>query len=372
MKKINWIIITMLIISMVTLFSMAGCKQAAAGETTVAAGETAAAVDKTITTNKEGKQIVVGHIVYTMEHQFHQGIANALTDYGEKYYGAKVIILDGGADSEKTLTAVENLISQNVDAISIHSPDMALTSKSIKLAHAAGIPIVTTLIYPEDKSAPHVQPMEAPASLTEGKVAATKWLETFPDKPCKVAILDFGKWEQGEVLRFGPFVEGVKSVDPKAELVTVLNGQGSTDESMKITLDILQANPDVNIIFGGNDEMALGALAACEQVGRGVMNNGTPLTEIIAGVDGGPAALIKVYSPNSSFKITQGAVRDVARAEMDAMMGMIEGKIDMNKFQIIEAYVKPIDFWNTSIEDAQVFLVDNYLFTGNLADEIVK
>jgi ABC-type sugar transport system substrate-binding protein len=307
-----------------------------------------------------------------MEHQFHQGIAAALTEYGEKYYGAKVIILDGGADSEKTLTAVENLISQHVDAISVHSPDMALTSKCIKLAHAAGIPIVTTLIYPTDKNAPHVQPMEAPASMAEGKVAATKWLEAFPDKPSKIALLDFGKWEQGEVLRFGPFVEGVKSVDPKAELVTTLNGQGSTDESMKITLDILQANPEVNIFFGGNDEMALGALAACEQVGRGKMDNGKPLTEIIAGVDGGPAAEIKVYSPNNSFKITQGAVRDVARAEMDTMVGMIEGKIDMNKFQIIQVFVKEIDFWNTSIEDAQLFLVDNYLFNGKLADEITK
>ena len=141
---------------------------------------------------------------------------------------------------------------------------------------------------------------------------------------------------------------------------------------MKITLDVLQAHPEVNIIFGGNDEMALGALAACEQVGRGKMDNGKPLTEIIAGVDGGPAALIKVYSPNNSFKITQGAVRDVARAEMDAMVGMIEGKIDMNKFQIIQVYVKPIDFWSTSIEDAQVFLMDNYLFKGKLADEITK
>jgi len=197
-------------------------------------------------------------------------------------------------------------------------------------------------------------------------------VKAFPNKPCKVAILNFGAWEQGEVLRFEPFFEGVKAVDPNAELVTVLNGQGSTEVSMKVTLDILQAHPEVNIIFGGNDEMALGALAACEQKGRGKMANGKPLTEIIAGVDANSSALIKIYDPDCSFKATQGAVRDVARAEMDCMMGMIEGKIDMYKFQIIQCYVKAIDYWQTSIEDAQVFLIDNYGYKGKLQEDVAK
>jgi hypothetical protein len=102
------------------------------------------------------------------------------------------------------------------------------------------------------------------------------------------------------------------------------------------------------------------------------MDNGKALTEIIAGVDGNSSALIKIYDPDCSFKASQGAVRDVARAEMDCMMGMIEGKIDMNKFQIIEAYVKAIDYWQTSIEDAQVFLMDNYGYKGKLAADVAK
>jgi len=318
------------------------------------------------------KPITVGHVVFTMEHQFHQSIARELQSYGPKMYGVKVIILDGGGTGEIMLAAVENLIQQKVDAISIHSSDTALAAKAIELAHAKGIPIVTTLIYPDSKNAPHVQPMETPASYAEGKIAAQQWLKAFPDKPCKVAMLNFGAWEQGEALRFVPFFEGVKGVDPKAELVTVLNGQGSTEESMKLTLDILQAHPEVNIIFGGNDEMALGALAACEQKGRGKMDNGKPLTEIIAGVDGNSSAMIKIYDPDCSFKITNGAVRDVARAEMDCMMGMIQGKIDMNKFQVIQCFVKEIDYWQTSIEDAQLFLMDNYGYKGHLEADVAK
>ena len=115
-----------------------------------------------------------------------------------------------------------------------------------------------------------------------GQRAAQHWLDANPDKPCRVAILDFGKFPPIEVLRTTPFFQGVKSIDPNAQLVTELNGQGDTTKSMEITLDILQADPEVNIIFGANDEMALGALAACEQIGRGKMDNGKPLTEVIA------------------------------------------------------------------------------------------
>jgi hypothetical protein len=154
-----------------------------------------------------------------MEHQFHQSIAKELQSYGPKMYGVKVIILDGGGKGERMLAAVENLIAQKVDAISVHSPETALTAKAIELAHAKKIPIVTTLIYPASKNAPHVQPMETPASYAEGKICAQQWLKAFPNKPCKVAILNFGAWEQ-RGFEFGPFFEGVKAVDPNAELVT--------------------------------------------------------------------------------------------------------------------------------------------------------
>ena len=248
-------------------------------------------------------------------------------DYAEKMYNAKYIAIDGQANNEKTLAAVETLIQQKVDAIALHTGDAGLMTTAIKLAHKAGIPIVTTLIRPTEKIAPHVQPLETPSSQRMGEVAAQQWLAAHPGKPCRVAMLDFGRFEQIEEMRTTPFWKGVKSVDPNAELVTQLNGQGSTVKSMEITLDILQANPEVNIIFGANDEMALGALAACEQIGRGKMDNGKPLTEVIAGLDGNVSAMLKIFDPNSSFKLTHGAVRDNALKEVDTMIGMIKKQI---------------------------------------------
>jgi len=320
----------------------------------------------------QATNVTVGHVVYDLKHQYHQAVAKEIVDYGKKMYGAKVIVLDGKADSGEILKAVENLIAQKVKAISIHSPDQAMTLAAIKMCRAKNIPVVTTLVWPAEKIAPHVQPLETPSSFTMGSRAAEHWLAANPDSPCRVAILDFGKFPPVEQLRTTPFWMGVKSIDPNAELVTELNGQGDTTKSMEITLDILQAHPEVNIIFGANDEMALGALAACEQIGRGLMDNGKPLTEVIAGLDGNVSAMLKIFDPNCSFKLTHGAVRDVARAEMDTMMGMVTGKINPNKYSETQVLSKVTDYWDSSIEEAQVFLQDNFLYKGDFKKDLAK
>jgi len=118
--------------------------------------------------------------------------------------------------------------------------------------------------------------------------------------------------------------------------------------------------------------MGLGALAACEQLGRGKMDNGKPLTEVIAGLDGSIPAMIQIYNPNSSFKMTHGAVRDNAIKEVDTMMAMIKKQVDPNVYQEQKVLSVEMDYWNTPIEEAQRFLEDNFLFKGNLKAEAAK
>lgn len=319
-----------------------------------------------------GDKIVLGKIPYTLEHSYHQSIVKIFEDHAKKMYDADTIVVDGQANSESALSAVENLISQKVDGIALHSPDMGMTAAAIAAAHKAGIPIVTTLIYPKVKIAPHIQPKEEFSSFRMGEVAAEQWLKAHPGKTPQVAILNFGGFEQIVVLRTDPFFKGVKSVAPEAKLVAKQNGFGSTIKSMEVMLDILQANPQVNIIFGANDDMALGALAACEQLGRGKMDDGKPLTEIIAGVDGGENAMVKVFNPNSSFKLTHGQVRDNGRAEVDTLMSMVNGKMAMDKWIEIQTLSPEFDYWNSSVESAQKFLEENFNFTKDLKALIAK
>jgi hypothetical protein len=54
------------------------------------------------------------------------------------------------------------------------------------------------------------------------------------------------------------------------------------------------------------------------------------------------------------------------------MVGMINGKIDPNKWSETQVLSKVTDYWNSTVAEAQVFLQDNFLYEGNLADDLAK
>ena len=52
------------------------------------------------------------------------------------------------------------------------------------------------------------------------------------------------------------------------KIVAKLSGRGMKDVAFRTAEDILQAHPDLDGIFGINDDSALGALAAVEKAGE--------------------------------------------------------------------------------------------------------
>ena len=84
--------------------------------------------------------------------------------------------------------------------------------------------------------------------------------------------------------------------------------------------DILQSHPEVNVVFGINDDSALGALAAMEAAGK--TKNG----ELIVGFDGTPDAR-EAIKRGSILKadVMQDPVA-FAKASIDAALKALKGE----------------------------------------------
>jgi ribose transport system substrate-binding protein len=306
------------------------------------------------------KKIVIGKVPITLEAAYHQMVSWHAKNYAKKMYGAEVRVIDGQGNPDVMANAIDTFIAQKVDGILIHAPFDGFVVAAIQKAQKMGIPVSTTYVEPSLKVAPHIQQMEIPASFEMGRIAAMKWKEWYPDKTCYVAGIGWGNFPHVMRMRFNPFMEGVKSIDPNAKMVAKLPGNSSTEVAMQVTLDMLAAHPEINIIQGGNDEHAMGALAAAEQLGRGKAVDGKCLTEIIVGTDGNEAAFLKIYDPTSSFKITMAAPAKInAYAEVDNMIAMIEGKIDPKKWVEVITYNFPVSYWTTPANYVEYFLWDN-------------
>jgi ABC-type sugar transport system substrate-binding protein len=306
------------------------------------------------------KKIVIGKLPITLEAAYHQMVSWHAKNYAKKMYGAEVRVIDGQGDPDVMANAIDTFIAQKVDGILIHAPFDGFVVSAIEKCQKLGIPVSTTYVEPSLKVAPHIQQMEIPASYEMGRIAAMKWKEWYPDKTCYVAGIGWGGFPHVMRMRFNPFFEGVKSIDPNAKMVAKQPGNSSTEVAMNVTLDMLAAHPEINIIQGGNDEHAMGALAAAEQLGRGKAVNGKCLTEIIVGTDGNESAFLKIYDPSSALKITMASPAKInAYAEIDSMMAMIEGKLNPKEWVEITTYNLPVSYWTTPAKDVEFFLLDN-------------
>lgn len=320
---------------------------------------------------QEDSTIVIGKIPYTLAHDYHQSHVKWVEMYAMEKYGVEVKVVDGEASPEKSLNAVENFVAQGMDGLLLHITDPVILDQAISISHDEDIPVVSFYNEPKTKGNPHVRIDEPSTSFEMGVLAANKWKEFYPDKPIKVAMISFMNMEHVMNLRSTPFLEGVKSIDPSAELVVQLNGEGSSELSMAGAQDILQAHPEVNIVYGSTAEHAIGALAAFESAGRGKAVDGVPLTEIIIGTDATEGELLKLYDPASAFKITQGLQpRENAMAEVDALMGVINGTMAMDDWKEISTKNFLVDYWNSSVEEGTSFLKEQYFSDLDLRAEL--
>ena len=128
--------------------------------------------------------------------------------------------------------------------------------------------------------------------------------------------------------RTDPFVKGVKSVAPDAKYLGCMDASKGADAAFKVTQDLIQANPDLNIIYSEAADLTVGVLPALQQLGRGKMDNGVPTTERLCSVDCPENELIECFDPNSSLKMSMGLPpKETAIVRIDTMMDIYAGKV---------------------------------------------
>ena len=330
-KRIS-IIICMLFL--VTMLILAGCtsKEAASGEST-----------------EEGTEpLKIGYGVSTLNNGFHQAHATWAKKYAEEEYGAEVQVFDGKSDANVMAQNFDQAVAMGLDMVSLH----IWQGESIKAAAQEAIDngmIITTYF---DKipgiANPHIMPGEAEISEQMGKIAAEQWKIAHPDKPIVFVCIGWPEHEGVTTGRTDPFVKGVMSVDPNAKYLGCMDASKGADAAFKVTQDLVQANPGLNIIYSEAADLTVGVLPALQQLGRGKMDNGKPLTEILCSVDCPENELIDCFDPSSSLKMTMGLPpKETAMVRIDTMMKIKNGELKQDDSSLDTIYVpnKLIGFW---------------------------
>jgi ribose transport system substrate-binding protein len=223
----------------------------------------------------------IGVALLTRSHQFYKDLEDGLRQTADKM-GYEVIVVSAEADLGKQISQIEDLLTQKVDALVVCPADSKGIGVGIKKANDAKIPVFTADIASEGGSVVcHIA-----SDNKAGGVKAGEYLAKALNGKGEIAIINH-PMVTSVLDRVSGFREAISKY-PDIKIVADLAGEGERDKSLKVATDILQAHPNLNGIFGINDDSALGALGAVQQYKKDKI--------VIIGYDATPEACSAILS----------------------------------------------------------------------------
>lgn len=199
----------------------------------------------------------VGYIVSNMSHEWYQNICSG-AERRAKEKNINLSISDAAMDSSKQISYAENYISQGVDAMIITPVDPSALSSVTMLAEEAGIPLIA--------ESSKFDGMDSFVGITDFDAAEHigEWMAQYAaDNEIDMKILIVGQpiYEACRD-RVDGFLSGLDKGGAEYVIAQEVDGNGTKEDSLAVATDALTAHPDVNVIFGINDNSSTGAMNA--------------------------------------------------------------------------------------------------------------
>ena len=364
MRKNLFALLILLVLASLVLFA---CGSTATDEPAAveAPAEEAAEAPAEVEAPAEGATPVkkIAFFVSDLSNVFHQAQAAEAQKYAKEKYGVEVFVFDGQADGAVMTQNVDQILAQGMDAASLHIWDYDAVKPAVLEQLEKGI-ILTSFFSPlGDSGIPTARSDEAGISFAMGAEMATQWKAAHPDIPIVMVELGWPNHTEVKSGRTDPWVAGVLSVDPTATDLGCLDVSQGTDQAKQVVTDLITTHPEVNLIYSEASGQTVGTMAALTQAGRGVMDNGVPLTEIVCSVDFDEVEMKQVYDPNSSLKLSMGLPPiETSHGRIDLIMDVASGKVAPTSQPAQEFFYKAynVSFWTMPREDAVKWLNEQF------------
>ncbi len=210
--------------------------------------------------------LTYGYIAYQMSDIWNEYSSKAF-EYAAKQNGVDVVILDSRNDIGQSVAAMESLIQQEVDGISIFPISPEQGAQLIKMANEANIPITVENIDVSAVSAPEDYVAAVGCLYGDIGYAAIEWLANNVENAkvfyCAGAV-GGGVFEAYKV----GVDKALEDNKGKVELVGLLNADAwSTENGLDLTTNFINSGVEFNAIFANNDQIAQGAFQALLEAG---------------------------------------------------------------------------------------------------------
>ncbi len=236
----------------------------------------------------------IAYLAASSQNGFNQAVYSGIEEAAGQYDNVSTEIYDGEFSAQVQFSQVEDLIeSKRFDALIVTPNDTVGIANALEKATAAGIPVAATL-FPVGPDLTQMQPQVDGLVTTVAAnpaIGARSQAEAVVDycegiDPCRVVVLIGQLVFPFDNLRNDTYTEVLGEHD-NIEIVATGEGNYSPQESLVAMQDILQANPDIDVVLSNADQHLMGAEIALSDAGievGSVYMIGAGLNQII--VDG--------------------------------------------------------------------------------------
>lgn len=265
---------------------------------------------------KPGKSARIAYMPPATEFNYYIAIGEGVkARAGDLQASTFMLAPQSGNDINGQMGMIQDVISQGVAGIILSTHDEHAAAPLVKRAVAARIAIVIVNSdipnFPSPVSAV-VGYKQRSGTYKIGQYA----IKLRAGKPTSVGILE-GAPGYHSTERVGGFVDAIKT-SSNFKTVSSLNGNWNVDGGNKAAMDMLQAHPEIQLIFAANDYEIFGAAKAAAALKK------TGL--ILLGNDGDTGAGLEPIATGEVTATVNTTPFEMGRQAMQVMMDCLNGK----------------------------------------------
>jgi ABC-type sugar transport system substrate-binding protein len=207
------------------------------------------------------KSYTFGYIAYDMTDIWNEYSARAFEYAASRAeVDVEVVVLDSKNSLEESITAIESLIQQGVDGISIFPISTEQGAQLVKLANEAGIPItVENFMMETDDPGDFIATIAC--EYDEIGYAAIKFIAG--DKPGAKVFFCAGQQGAGVYEKYQEGVDrALAEFGDKVEIVATLHADWLTEKAYDVTSSLITSGTQFDYIFANNGMIAKGCYQA--------------------------------------------------------------------------------------------------------------
>ena len=206
----------------------------------------------------------IGMVLSTLNNPFFVNMKDGAEKEAEKL-GYDLVVLDSQNDPAKERANVEDLLQLGVVALLINPTDSDAVVKTVEVANKSNIPVIT---LDRQANGGKITSHIASDNIKGGEMAAEYVLDKFKDEKGSINVVEIQGIPGASATRDrGEGFHNIMDKNDKFNFISIQAADFDRQKGLQVMENIIQANPNIQVVFAHNDEMALGAVKAIKASG---------------------------------------------------------------------------------------------------------